>query len=130
MKRFVIVLALVSAGALAAVAAHAAAAAHAAPAAPKAVTLKGEIVDMGCYLGHEAKGEKHKSCATKCIAGGMPMGLLTADNKLFLLTLDHDNADPYNQAKNLAGDQVELTGTVMERGGMRALDVTAVKAAK
>ncbi len=130
MKRFVIVLALVSAGALAAVAAHAAAAAHAAPAAPKAVTLKGEIVDMGCYLGHEAKGEKHKSCATKCISGGMPMGLLTADNKLFLLTLDHDNADPYNQAKTFAGDMVEVTGTVMERGGMRALDVTGVKATK
>ncbi len=135
MKRFTIaILALAAAVALTAVVAHAApvhaGAAGMSATSAKPVTLKGEIVDMGCYLGHEAKGEKHKSCATKCISGGMPMGLLTADNRLFLLTLDHDNADPYNQAKTFAGDMVEVTGTMMERGGMRALDVTGVKAAK
>ena len=32
------------------------------PAAEKTVT--GELVDMGCYVGHGAKGEKHVDCAT------------------------------------------------------------------
>ncbi len=59
-------------------------------AAPKPSVIKGELVDMGCYMGREARGEKHKSCATKCVAGGMPMGLLAANNKLYLLTLNHD----------------------------------------
>jgi hypothetical protein len=95
--------------------------------APKPVTLKGELVDMGCYVSHEAKGEKHKGCATKCVAGGMPMGLLTADNKLYLLTLDHENADPYNQAKDLMSAMVEVTGMVSERGGARIIDVTGLK---
>jgi hypothetical protein len=95
----------------------------------KAVTLKGELVDMGCYVGHGAMGEKHKGCATKCVAGGMPMGLLTADKKLYLLTLDHDNADPYNQAKDMMAAQVEVTGTVSERNGVKAIDVTGLKAA-
>ncbi len=104
---------------------------HAAPAGPpKPVTMKGEIVDMGCYLAHEARGEKHKSCAIKCISGGMPMGLLTADGKLYLLTMSHDSSDPFDQAKALAGSMVELTGPIMERNGVKALEVTAVKAAK
>ena len=102
--------------------------AKAAKAAPKSTTLKGELVDMGCYVSHEARGEKHKGCAMKCVAGGMPIGLLTADNKLYLLTPNHDNADPYNMAKELMSAMVEVTGTVSERGGARILDVTEVKA--
>jgi hypothetical protein len=100
----------------------------AAKAAPKPVTLKGELVDMGCYVSHEARGEKHKGCATKCVAGGMPMGLLTADNKLYLLVLNHENGDAYNQAKDLMSATVELTGVVMERNGARIIDVTELKA--
>jgi len=94
-----------------------------------AKTLTGEVVDTGCYLAHEAKGEKHVACATKCIAGGMPMGLLTADGTLYLLTLDHDNADPYNQLKTMAGKTVNVTGPLTARGGMKGIDVTAVKLA-
>jgi len=93
----------------------------------KPAKLTGEIVDMGCYMGHEAKGEKHMGCATKCIANGMPMGLLTADGKLYLITLDHDDADPYNQCKDWASKQVTLTGPVSERSGMRSIDVTAAQ---
>ena len=117
---------LILVGALA-VAVAAMAETKAAKPAPKPVTLKGELVDMGCYVSHEAKGEKHKGCATKCVAGGMPMGLLTADNKLYLLTLDHENADPYNQAKDLMSAMVEVTGIVSERGGARIIDVTGLK---
>jgi hypothetical protein len=107
-------------------------AAHAAGSmgAGKSVVVRGELVDMGCYLGHEAKGEKHKSCATKCIAGGMPMGLLTADGTLYLLTMSHDAADPFNRAKQLAGSMVDVTGPVLERSGVKALEVDAVKAVK
>jgi len=91
-------------------------------------TLRGELVDTGCYLGHEARGEKHIGCATKCIAGGMPMGLLTADGTLYLVTMNHDNADPYNALKEMAGKTLDVTGTVMARGGMKGIDVTAFKA--
>jgi len=88
----------------------------------------GEVVDTGCYLAHEAKGEKHKECGSKCVANGMPMGLLTKDGKLYLLTMNHDNADPYNQLKGWVGSNVEITGTSMERSGMKAIDVTGAKA--
>lgn len=97
------------------------------PEAPKTIT--GEVVDTGCYLGHAARGAKHVDCATKCINNGMPMGLLTGDGTLYLLTLNHDNADPYNQLKGMAGKTVSVTGEVMARGGMKGIDVTEVKSA-
>ena len=90
-------------------------------------TITGEVVDMGCYLGHGAKGEGHIACATKCINNGMPMGLLTSDGKLFLLTMNHDNPDPYNKIKEMAGKTVAVTGAAMARSGMSAIDVTDFK---
>jgi len=93
---------------------------------PEVQTLTGEIVDTGCYLGHGAKGADHKSCAEKCIAGGMPMGLLVGDT-VYLLTMSHENADPYNEAKKMAADMVQITGPVHERGGMKSIEVTAIK---
>jgi hypothetical protein len=140
MRRLITLSAVVAVLALAA-AAHAecgatkpaSAGAKAAPAAaakaPAASMLKGELVDTGCYIGHEAKGEKHISCASKCIANGMPMGILTADGTLYLITRDHDITDPYEAAKKMAGMQVEATGTLAERGGMKSIDLTAIKLA-
>jgi hypothetical protein len=55
----------------------------------KIETIKGEVVDMMCYLDHGAKGEKHKGCATKCIEGGGPVGLLTEEGHLYLVVGDH-----------------------------------------
>jgi len=119
---------VVAVGALAA--GQKAAPASKAASAAKTATLKGEIVDMGCYVGHGAMGASHKGCATKCLAGGMPMGLLTADGKLYLLTLDHDNADPYNKCKDMASEVVQVSGAVSQRNGVMAIDVIDVKPAK
>ncbi len=102
--------------------------AHAkAAAAPKTIT--GELVDTGCYMAHSGHGEKHIPCATKCIAQGMPMGLLTSDGTLYLLTMDHDNADPYNDLKTMAGKTVSVTGTMVARGGLKGLEVSSSKLA-
>jgi hypothetical protein len=57
------------------------------------------------------------------------MGLLTADGKLYLLTVNHDNPDAFNQAKGMAAKQVEATGYLIERAGMKAIDLVAIKAA-
>jgi len=100
---------------------HAAAATSA-----KSVEYTGELVDMGCYVGHTAKGEKHSECAAKCIAGGMPMGLLSANGRIFLLTMDHANPEAYNKAKGMAGKRITVSGPVHERNGIKTLDVVTV----
>lgn len=95
----------------------------------KKKSVTGEVVDTGCYLGHAARGQKHVSCAAKCIDQGMPVGLLTSNGTLYLLTLNHDNADPYNKLKEMPGRTVTVTGTVMTRAGMKAIDVSEFKPA-
>ena len=92
-------------------------------------TITGEVVDTGCYLAHAARGDKHISCATKCLQQGMPMGLLTSNGTLYLVTLDHDNADPYNSLKDMAGKTVSITGEFMSRSGMKAIEASAVRPA-
>jgi len=92
-------------------------------------TITGEVVDMGCYLGSGERGAKHMSCATKCINQGMPMGILTSTGALYLVTMNHDNVDPYNDLKAMAGKTVNVTGTVMTRSGMQGIDVTEFKPA-
>ena len=92
-------------------------------------TLTGEVVDMGCWLGHAARGEKHISCATKCLNQGMPMGLLTSNGTLYLVTLDHDNADPYNNLKTMAGKNATVTGELLTRSGMKAIEASTVRLA-
>ena len=93
-------------------------------------TITGEVVDMGCWLGHAARGEKHISCATKCLNQGMPMGLLTSNGTLYLITLDHDNADPYNSLKSMAGKNVTVTGELLTRSGTKAIEASTVALAK
>jgi hypothetical protein len=95
----------------------------------KAGSWKGEVLDAGCYLHMGSMGEKHKECALKCAQNGMPLMLLVGQ-KAILLTPNHDNEDPYNQLKTLAGSMVEVTGTYSERGGVAGIDVTGAKAAK
>lgn len=101
---------------------------HAGHGGGKATVLSGEVVDMGCYIGHAAKGEKHADCAAKCIAGGMPMGLVTAKGDLYLLTMDHANPDAYNKTKEFAGKQVKISGPTHAKGGMKSIDVATVEA--
>jgi len=95
----------------------------------KASTITGEVIDTGCYMSHGAKGADHASCATKCIAGGMPMGLLTDSGTLYLITMNHDNADAYNKLKDMAAKKVVVTGVTSERSGMKSIDAVAVKLA-
>ena len=129
MKRFAVVLMIFTAMAFSAGAFAQQKDMKAKAAEPKSdkMTLTGEIVDMGCYTAMGAKGADHKSCALKCIQGGMPMGLLTADGNLYVLTMSHDNADPFNKAKTLAADQVTITGPTFVKNGVKTIQVDEIK---
>ena len=51
--------------------------------------ISGEVVDMACYVDHNATGEKHADCAKKCITAGLPVGLKADDGKTYLLIGEH-----------------------------------------
>lgn len=56
------------------------------------MTFQGEIIDPKCYFGvmKPGKGKIHRSCAVRCISGGIPPVFATTDEnnvaKYFLLT--------------------------------------------
>lgn len=55
------------------------------------VRLTGEIVDLKCYLGvmNPGAGKVHRSCAARCLSGGLPAGFLArgADGTVRVLLL-------------------------------------------
>lgn len=90
-------------------------------------TISGEVLDMSCYMAKGAHGADHKDCASSCIKGGSPMGILTSDGKVYLLVENHDKKDAYAEAKKHAGEQVTVSGTVSEKGGLQGIVVNEVK---
>jgi hypothetical protein len=95
--------------------------------AQEEVTVKGEILDMTCYLSKGSKGDRHKTCAKMCAKKGLPIGVLTDEGKVFLLIEDHDDPDPYEAVKDLAGGQAEITGKRYSKDGIESIMVGGSK---
>src|SRR5262249_2234960 len=97
----------------------------------EALTVKGEIVDLACYLpgGEKGRGPAHQECAEMCAKGGAPLGVLDAQGQVVLLVEDHEKPAPYAEVKKLAGKQAEVSGKKVTRGGMSAIVVAAAKQA-
>jgi len=84
------------------------------------VSVKGEIVDMACYLDHGATGAKHASCAKMCITSGLPVGLKAADGKLYLLIGEHK---PINSSlADVAAKTVTVKGKLVSRDGINMIE--------
>jgi hypothetical protein len=86
--------------------------------ATKEVT--GEVVDMMCYVDHNAMGEAHGSkCGAKCIKGGGPVGIVS-DGKAYLVVGEHK---PMNEElAQYSGKTITLKGKMAERGGIAMIE--------
>jgi len=91
------------------------------------VTVSGEVLDLTCYLADGKKGPSHKACAKLCAKKGLPLGLLTDAGEVYLLIENHDDPDPYDNLKKLAGTDVEVKGVKFSRDGMSSLMVLESK---
>ncbi len=102
----------------------------AATARSKAVEVSGEIVDIMCYssMGREGgAGPKHKACATACINGGGPVGLLTDEDQLLLLVAA-EHGDLKKMVAAFIATRVKVSGKISERGGLRVLEASGIVA--
>jgi hypothetical protein len=95
--------------------------------AQDSITVQGEVLDMACYLAKDKKGPEHKSCALLCAKAGKPIGVLTDAGEVYLLIDDHDNEEPYERLKKLAGSRAEITGQKFDKGGVAGIMVTESK---
>ncbi len=92
------------------------------------VTLKGEPVDISCYLGGKS-GEGHASCAKACVTGGKPVGFVTSNadgEKSLYLVVGGNNKAAKDYMADHMGKIVEAKGTVVEKDGLKILTVSEV----
>ena len=82
--------------------------------------VTGEVVDMMCYVDHNAVGEKHgQSCGAKCVKNGGPVGIVS-DGKAYLVVGEHK---PMNdQLAEYCGKTITLKGKMAERGGIAMIE--------
>ncbi|MGH9142281.1 MAG: hypothetical protein ACRD2I_14205 [Vicinamibacterales bacterium] len=99
-----------------------------APAFAKTETVKGQVVDMGCYkadksntgVDHKMPNGETKDCAIACAKAGQPLALLTSDGKVYEIA---GGLAADKNAKLIAhvSHTVEVTGDVMDHGGGRMM---------
>src|SRR3984957_19635395 len=88
------------------------------------VTVKGEVLDMACYLDHGAHGEKHAACAAKCIKSGLPVGIKADDGTVYLIIGSHK---PLNdQLADFAGKTISVQGKLATRDGINLLENASI----
>ncbi len=92
----------------------------------KTVTVKGEVIDTACFFAKGKRGAKHAKCAKMCVQGGVPAALLTDDGQIYILNEMHDNAEPFEQVKEHAGEVVTVKGILIEKGGVKMIFVQEV----
>jgi hypothetical protein len=83
-------------------------------------TVTGEVVDMMCYVDHNALGDSHgQSCGAKCIKNGGPVGIVE-NGKAYLVVGEHK---PMNdELADSCGKTITLRGKLAERGGVSMLE--------
>jgi hypothetical protein len=100
------------------------------PAFAADVTIKGEVVDIACALekkdaGH---GEAHAACAMSCAKRGQQVGILTAD-AIYTVTGDYV-ADKNAKLLDFVARRVSVTGEVVEKDGVKSINVKTISLAK
>lgn len=90
----------------------------------KEITVTGEVVDMACYIDHNATGPKHADCAKRCIASGLPVGIRTDDGKTYLLIGEHK---PMNsELAEYAAKKITVHGKLSTRDGFNMIENTVI----
>ena len=94
------------------------------------ITMTSLVVDTGCYMSHDSKGEKHTSCATACAKAGVPLGLLDEASGTLYLPVASDHKNQNEKLMPFIEKKVKVTGTMIEKGGVKGFAIKTVEAAK
>lgn len=89
-------------------------------------SVTGEVTDPKCYFGvmKPGEGKPHRSCAIRCIAGGIPAVFKTNSSDYFLL-LNENMQSLNSDVLSIVGDQVNLDGEIIELDDWRILKVAS-----
>jgi len=91
------------------------------------ITVKGEVVDLWCYLEGGDRGPAKKQCATACAKAGNPIGILDSAGNLYVAAGLKDHQPAQTMLLNRMSDEVTATGTVVKKGGVQMIYIDTVK---
>ena len=90
-------------------------------------TIKGEVIDLWCYLEGGDHGAEHKDCATMCAKAGNPIGILDDKGNIYVVM----GLKEHQAGKDLLSDKIAETvtvaGTLVKKGGVQVIYVKSVK---
>ena len=91
------------------------------------VKIKGEVIDLWCYLEGGDHGAEHKSCAVSCAKAGNPIGLLTEKGEVYVMMGIKDHQPGKDMLIEKMAETVTVEGTLVKKGGTQVIYVSAVK---
>lgn len=89
--------------------------------------IVGEVIDTVCYVSHESRGPEHAECARMCAREGISLGILQEKTGRVFISLPVDHSNPNAKLLDHIAQQVEVTGTVYSKGGLRGIFVESVR---
>ena len=92
-----------------------------------AVTLKGEVIDLWCYLEGGDHGADHKACGVECAKAGNPVGLLTEKGDIYIMMGIKDHQPGREVLIDKMAETVTVEGTLVKKGGVQVVYVSSVK---
>ena len=91
------------------------------------VKVKGEVVDLWCYLEGGDRGADHKKCAITCAKAGNPIGLVTDKDEVYVMMGLKDHQPGREVLIEKMAETVTVEGTLVKKGGVQVIYVSAVK---
>ena len=91
------------------------------------VTVKGEVVDLWCYLEGGDHGADHKKCAVACAKAGNPIGLVTEKDEVYVMMGLKDHQPGKDVLIDKMAETVTVEGTLVKKGGVQVIYVSSVK---
>jgi len=89
-------------------------------------TIKGEVVDLWCYMDHAAHGQKHKACAVACAKMGNPIGIVDSEGDVYVAVGSELHQPDRDRLIEKMAQNVTVTGRVVSRGGLKMIYVKTI----
>ena len=89
------------------------------------IVVRGEVLDMTCYIAHNLSGPQHAQCAKTCIRKGLPVGIKGEDGKTYLLVGQKQSLNA--ELADYAAKTVTIRGKKTMRDGFALLQVEEIR---
>ncbi|HIG16572.1 MAG TPA: hypothetical protein EYQ31_04360 [Candidatus Handelsmanbacteria bacterium] len=91
--------------------------------------VTGEVIDIACYVRHDATGPKDVKCALNCAELGMPLGILEEGTETIYLIIPAGHGAPKEAVVGFIGQHVTAKLMIFRNGGLNSAEVMSIAAA-